>query len=274
MTRATLPTALTLMFGSEGGYSNRKTDSGGPTKYGVTHKTLAAHRGVASVTAQQVKEMTLNEAEDIYMTGYWTQSGGDLLPAGLDYAAFDFGVNSGPARAVKVLQRLVGVSADGNIGPQTVAAVSKYEGGVRKLIVDYCDARMAFLRSLTNPKTGFPVNGRGWTIRVTGKDPKGQYPTRPGVIGEALRLVNGAKGVSVPLISQMEGLEGDAKAVPSEPNPWTTPETVIQIATGAGGLSFVATGNGPVQWAVGAALVVGALVAAYLFIARVRKTVV
>ncbi len=274
MTRATLPTALTLMFGSEGGYSNRKTDSGGPTKYGVTHKTLAAYRGVASVTAQQVKELTLNEAEDIYMTGYWPQSGGDLLPAGLDYAAFDFGVNSGPARAVKVLQKLVGVAADGNIGPQTVAAVGKYAGGVRKLIVDYCDARMEFLRSLTDPKTGFPVNGRGWTIRVTGVDPKGQYPARAGVVGEALRLVNGAKGVSIPLLSQIEGLEGDAKAVPSAPNPWTTPETVIQIATGAGGLSFVATGNGPVQWAVGAALVVGALVAAYLFIARVRKTVV
>ncbi|MDH2091835.1 hypothetical protein N5K21_24185 [Rhizobium pusense] len=62
---------------------------GGPTKFGITHKTLAAHRGVASVTAEQVKAMTREETEEIYRRSYWTQSGGDLLPKGLDYAAFD-----------------------------------------------------------------------------------------------------------------------------------------------------------------------------------------
>ena len=133
MARQTLPLALELMFGHEGGYSNAKTDSGGPTKYGVTHKTLAAHRGVASVTPDQVKALTLTEAEDIYRKGYWTQSGGDLLPAGLDYAAFDFGVNSGPARAVKVLQRTVGVVEDGNAGPATLAAVKAYKGGLEQV---------------------------------------------------------------------------------------------------------------------------------------------
>ena len=51
--RDTLPAALKLMFGHEGGYSNRSGDAGGPTKFGVTHKTLAAHRGVKSVTAAQ-----------------------------------------------------------------------------------------------------------------------------------------------------------------------------------------------------------------------------
>ncbi len=45
MARETLPVALDLMFGHEGGYSNVKTDRGGPTKYGVTHTTLAARRG-------------------------------------------------------------------------------------------------------------------------------------------------------------------------------------------------------------------------------------
>ena len=45
MARETLSKALELMFGHEGGYSNVATDSGGPTKYGITHKTLAAHRG-------------------------------------------------------------------------------------------------------------------------------------------------------------------------------------------------------------------------------------
>nr|WP_318283108.1 MULTISPECIES: glycosyl hydrolase 108 family protein [unclassified Ochrobactrum] len=43
MARQNLEPSLKLLFGDEGGYSNRATDSGGPTKYGITHKTLAAH---------------------------------------------------------------------------------------------------------------------------------------------------------------------------------------------------------------------------------------
>ena len=127
--RETLPTALTLMFGHEGGYVNASTDRGGPTKYGITHTTLARHRGVASVTAAQVKALTLAEAEEIYRKSYWGQSGGDVLPVGLDYAAFDFGVNSGPSRAVRTLQQVVGVAADGKIGPKTLAAVNAYSAG-------------------------------------------------------------------------------------------------------------------------------------------------
>lgn len=186
--RETLPKALQLMFGHEGGYVNVKTDRGGPTKYGITHTTLAAHRGVNTVTADQVKALTLAEAEAIYRKSYWTQSGGDVLPVGLDYAAFDFGVNSGPARAVRVLQQTVGVAADGIIGPRTLAAVNSYAGGIVKLIRDYCAARMRYLRSLTNPQTGFPKNGRGWTIRVTGVDPEGKWASQPGVVGHAVEL--------------------------------------------------------------------------------------
>ena len=186
--RETLPRALTLMFGHEGGYVNAATDRGGPTKYGITHATLAAYRGVKSVTAAQVKELTLAEAESIYRQQYWIQSGGDVLPVGLDYAAFDFGVNSGPARAVKTLQQVVKVTADGKVGPKTLAAVRAYPGGTVQLIRDYCAARMVFLRGLTNPKTGFPVNGRGWTIRVTGVDPKGQWASTPGVVGHAVQM--------------------------------------------------------------------------------------
>ena len=218
--RETLPKALGLMFGHEGGYSNVASDAGGPTKYGITHKTLAAHRGVKSVTAAQVKAMTLAEAEAIYRKSYWTQSGGDVLPVGLDYAAFDFGVNSGPVRAVQTLQKVVGTGQDGRIGPATLAAVSAYPGGIVKLIRDYCNARMAFLRSLTSPKTGFPVNGRGWTIRVTGVDPKGQWASQPGVVGHAVQMA--------------------MEAAPARPDPKPTPAPARGAPAGGGVIAVVA----------------------------------
>lgn len=188
MARATLPEALKLMFGHEGGYANAKSDRGGPTKYGVTHRTLANWRGVKSCSAAQVKALTLAEAEQIYRAKYWIQSGGDLLPAGLDYAAFDFGVNSGPSRAVKELQRVLGVKMDGKFGPVTLAALEDDSRPVELLIASYTDARMAFLRSLQSPRTGFPKNGRGWTIRVTGVDPEGKWASVPGVEGHAFEM--------------------------------------------------------------------------------------
>jgi lysozyme family protein len=266
------------MFGHEGGYSNAKTDSGGPTKYGVTHKTLAAHRGVPSVTAEQVKALTLEEATEIYVKGYWTQSGGDLLPAGLDYAAFDFGVNSGPARAVKVLQRLVGVVEDGNIGPATLAAVNRYPGGIRALVVDYCDARMKFLKSLTNPKTGFPVNGRGWTIRVTGKDPKGQYAPQKGVVGNALALVTAKEFDQAPAQADVKAdpvpAGGDAKAVPPQPNAFLTPEVLGPVGGVLGGLPALLSVEGPVQYVFAAGIGIAILLGAYYAFRRIQRTAV
>ncbi|MGK9055294.1 glycoside hydrolase family 108 protein [Neorhizobium petrolearium] len=151
MARETLPVALALMFGHEGGYVNAKTDRGGPTKYGVTHKTLAAYLGVPSVTADRIKEMTRAEAEAIYRRSYWTQSGGDVLPAGLDYGAFDFGVNSGPTTAVKKVQTVLaakGVYAgkiDGHIREQPLSGVASYPRRVHMLIINYCDERIPFI---------------------------------------------------------------------------------------------------------------------------------
>lgn len=263
MARETLPTALALMFGHEGGYVNAKTDRGGPTKYGITHKTLAAHRGVASITAAQVKALTLKEAEEIYRRSYWTQSGGDLLPAGLDYAAFDYGVNSGPARAVKSLQKVVGVTQDGIVGGQTLAAVQAYKGGVAALIRAYCDERMRFLRSLGGAQ-GWSANGRGWTRRVTGKDPKGQWKDQPGVVGNALRLAAGAQPVENPPVAGGKANPADRSVtdiVKQEPS------LVVSLLSALGAF---AAGTGPVQWALAAAVAAGIGYGLYRLVKRER----
>lgn len=274
--RQTLSIALDLMFGHKGGYSNRATDSGGPTKYGITHRTLAAHRGVRAVSAEAVKAMTRVEAEKIYARSYWIQSGGDLLPVGLDYAAFDFGVNSGPATAVKTLQRLLAVTPDGIVGEQTARAARSYAGGVEKLIRDYVDARMAFLRSLTNRKTGFPVNGRGWTIRVTGKDPHRQWKSQPGVVGYALDLARGDAVNDVPMPPPARPhleADGSAKARAADKGIGETlkkPEAWGPLAGLLSAVGALASGSGPLQWALAALIVAGAGYGFYRLVLRDR----
>ena len=84
----------------------------------------------------------------------------DELPAGVDYATFDYGVNSGISRAAKVLQRLLGVEADGEIGPNTLAAAAHSDPA--KVIGQMCDERLAFLQGLKTWK----VFGSGWGRRV------------------------------------------------------------------------------------------------------------
>ena len=261
--------SLDLVFGHEGGYVNRASDRGGPTKYGITIATLRAWRGRA-VSASDVKALTREEAADIYRQGYWTQSGGHILPEGLDYAAFDFGVNSGPSRAVRYLQKVVGTKVDGSIGPMTMAAVRDYEGGVIKLIADYCDARMGFLLGLKDKQTGFPANGRGWTIRVTGVDPKGEWPDTLGVVGNAIRMARGA-GPRDTKPADVTGAHA-AKAEPKERSEWLSASRLAQLLPGIGGLSALAVGEGPVQWAFGAVLVLGAVLAVWLIVRRERQT--
>lgn len=278
-----LDDSLKLMFGHEGGYSNVKTDAGGPTKYGITHKTLAAYLGVPNVTAARVKSMTIVEAEAIYRKNYWPQSGGDLLPAGLDYAAFDFGVNSGPPKAVKTLQQVLGFTGgdvDGWIGTETMKRVAGYPSGAPQLIRDYCDARMAFLRSIKNSKTGFAVNGRGWTIRVLGTDPKGEWKPVPGVVGNALSMAAGGKTAAkidvtpVPMPAEV-ATEAGAKAPTPEPNPWTKPDVLLPIggaAVTAGGTALTG-GLDPVRLALAFAIIVVVGLGAYFAFQRIKRPV-
>jgi lysozyme family protein len=83
------------------------------------------------------------------------------LPRGVDLMLFDFGVNAGPRTSVKLMQRAVGVTADGSLGPQTLAAATATDAG--KLIDALAEARLAYYRSLDN----FDVFGAGWSKRTS-----------------------------------------------------------------------------------------------------------
>lgn len=137
--------ALVRLLKDEGGYTNNPSDPGGPTNFGIT---LADYRRYinSAGTAMDVRNMTVDQAKAIYKPKYWDKMGCDDLPAGVDYAVFDYGVNSGVTRAMNVNKKFKDITDPS------------------KRINAICDERMAFLRNL---KT-FNVFGTGWTRRVTG----------------------------------------------------------------------------------------------------------
>jgi len=153
--------ALKSVLVHEGGYGNDPRDPGGATNRGVTQRVYDAFRVRRSLETRSVREITDIEVEAIYRAQYWNAVRGDDLPAGLDYAVFDGAVNSGPAQAVKWLQRALGVKVDGNLGEATLAAAHAHPDH-DKLIADMLALRMTFLRNLK----GWPYFGRGWTARV------------------------------------------------------------------------------------------------------------
>ncbi|WIY54169.1 glycoside hydrolase family 108 protein [Devosia sp. YIM 151766] len=150
--------ALEATLVHEGGWSDHPSDPGGATMKGVTLATYRRYRPGA--TKEQLRAITDADLHRIYRDGYWDAVRGDDLPAGLDLALFDFAVNSGPGRAVITLQTILGVAADGKVGPITLAAIAKHPASL--LINELCSHRLAFLERLSN----WPTFGKGWSRRV------------------------------------------------------------------------------------------------------------
>ncbi|MEO7224254.1 MAG: glycosyl hydrolase 108 family protein, partial [Devosia sp.] len=124
----------------EGGYVDHPEDPGGATNLGITHKTLARWRKIApwwKLPKTDVRALGRDEATRIYDASYWQRVRGAELPDGRDLTLFDYAVNSGPVRAVKALQALLKVKADGWIGPLTLDALKTRiaAAGVTGLIV-------------------------------------------------------------------------------------------------------------------------------------------
>ena len=150
---------LKLLLKHEGGYVNNPKDPGGMTNLGVT-KTVWAEWVGHPASEKEMRNLTPELVAPMYKRKYWDKVSGDLLPAGLDHAVFDFAVNSGPGQASKVLQRVLGLKDDGFIGPQTLTKVVSMDSS--KLIADYNAARLAFLQALPT----WSDFGNGWGTRV------------------------------------------------------------------------------------------------------------
>jgi len=119
----TFEKALSHVLRFEGGYSDHPHDPGGATNFGITQATYDAWRSSQGLMLVPVKDITRQEVETIYRERYWQPARCDELPASLRLLHFDAAVNCGVANAIKFLQRALGVTADGIIGPITRRAL-------------------------------------------------------------------------------------------------------------------------------------------------------
>ena len=151
--------SLEMVLKHEGGFVDHPEDPGGATNKGITHKTYAEFLGRPLEDVDELKNIPDEHVQLIYKNGYWDRILADQMPDGLDFATFDWAVNSGPARAAKNLQALVGATEDGVIGPRTMARITATDPVM--LIQALAKRREEYYRSL---KT-FGTFGRGWLRR-------------------------------------------------------------------------------------------------------------
>lgn len=242
MVASTYDEALARLLVHEGGYSNHSADPGGPTNYGIT---IHDYRRYAKpgATADDVRRMTVEEAKRIYRARYWDAQRCDELPAGVDYAVFDYGVNSGIGRSKKVLQRVLGVKADGVLGPVTMRAVTTSDP--KTVIVAICDERLSFLKALRT----WPVFGKGWGRRVA-----------------QVKAVSLAMAANAP-VPDMSATVANGKA-PKEPA--SVASTCTAAAAGAASVAAAGQGAGVSWWEI-ALIALAAFVAAGVAVHFVSK---
>lgn len=211
--------SLRRLLISEGGYTNHPSDPGGPTNYGITiydARKYAAEFGWIvgrAVTTQDIKDMPLWFAKKVYDAKYWHSQLCHLLASGVDYAIFDYGVNSGIGRSGKVLKRVLGMDASSSVvTPDVVAAVERV--GAVKVINAVMDERLHFLQALNT----WPVFGAGWGRRVVE------------VRAASLHMAQAAPFVTAPSITPESGSEKGTIAPPDK-----LKKVIVAGGSGSGG---------------------------------------
>lgn len=133
-------------------------------------ETFNTVKGVTSYTWEMASNMgvvtgALEDASDdqlmaVYRVLYWNTCHCSSLPDGADLLVFNHAVLAGPGTSARLLQRVVGTTQDGTIGPITLRKASGF--GVKALIDALTKADLEYLSALANSYLFI----RGWTRRA------------------------------------------------------------------------------------------------------------
>ena len=143
-------------------------DNGGETKYGIAQKFWPRI---------SVRDLNAAAAEELYMKEYWIPSQAEIMPDRLAVCYYDAVVNMGISAAGKLLQRVIGAKADGEVGPKTIQKLQellKTKTDI-ELSKSFQNARISFYHLIAHDKDdpNTPQNEdihgqyeRGWLNRI------------------------------------------------------------------------------------------------------------
>lgn len=143
----------------EGGFANHPKDPGGATMKGITLATFRSVYG-SQKTVNDLKNITDEQWHTIFKKYYWDKWKADsILSQSIANILVDFVWASGKYGITKI-QTLLGVTADGIVGPKTLTALNSRDP--KTLFSQIWQLRKKFIESL---KT-YPTFGKGWMRRL------------------------------------------------------------------------------------------------------------
>ena len=143
--------AARIVLTLEGVYSNQAVDPGGETKWGVARKE---HPEIGDA---QWADWTQADSVALFRAGYWDAHRCGEMPWPWALAIFDGEVNQGSV--IRLAQQALGISDDGSIGPQTLAAIARATPEQFQIF-------MALRLLSYTHDSAFAADGKGWFKRV------------------------------------------------------------------------------------------------------------
>lgn len=135
-------------------FSDNPADPGGATRYGCTER-VARSRGYVG----DMRELPLSFAKAVAKTDYWDKYHCDQFDGAIGFAVFDAAYNGG--HPAEWLQQSAGVTVDGVIGAQTIAALRAADP--MRIVMRFTALRLYYLSDLKI----WPSFSRGWAKRIS-----------------------------------------------------------------------------------------------------------
>ncbi len=145
--------AFVILIEHEKGYVDDPNDRGGETKYGISRNRYPD---------EDIRNLTLERAKFLYKRDYWDKCLCDKMAWPISLLVFDAAVNSGDPYGRKLLQRALGVTPGGVLGPVTMRVLKE-----RSIAPWALASEMNALRMFDMTKFGtWQHHGLGWTRRM------------------------------------------------------------------------------------------------------------
>jgi len=164
---------IDAILAREGGFVDHPADDGGPTKYGITQKTLSAYLGYSAMRSD-VENLSEDLARDIYESRYYLGPRIDRLPQDVQPFVLDSAVNHGPRRAIKFVQSVCNqagckpqIDEDGVMGPGTRRAVEWAHASMGEYFLKaLIEERKNFYYLIVRARPSQKVFFNGWMNRI------------------------------------------------------------------------------------------------------------
>lgn len=147
------------------GWSNDPYDTGGATMVGVTigtYRSYCRYKGWKTPSVEDLKNIQYKVWRDIVYTMYWNKWKADTISdQSVANMVVDWVWHSG-ATTIKKVQALLGVTADGIVGPKTIAALNNAKDINKRLY----DARKAYFDAIVAKNPSQKKWLKGWMNRL------------------------------------------------------------------------------------------------------------